>query len=132
VFKLFVSFPGECQGVGLLILRIGVASVVVRDLPEGFTTESSWLMVLVRAVLALVISIGFLTPIAAVAGCVIEVFGLHGSGSVSESLATFSIVDMAALALAGPGAYSLDARLFGRRLIVFPPEDEARFRHWRQ
>jgi hypothetical protein len=132
VFKLFVSFPGEWQGVGLLILRLGVASVVLRDLPEGFMTGSSWLVVLVRAVLALVISIGFLTPIASVAGCVIEVLGLHGSGSVSEALAIFAIVDMAALALAGPGAYSLDARFFGRRLIVFPPEDEARFRHWRQ
>ena len=31
------------------------------------------------------------------------------------------IVDAAALALLGPGAHSLDARLFGRREIFIPP-----------
>ena len=30
----------------------------------------------------------------------------------------------AALALLGPGAYSVDARLFGRRLLVVPPRKD--------
>jgi hypothetical protein len=28
-----------------------------------------------------------------------------------------------ALALLGPGAYSIDARIFGRRVIILPPDD---------
>ena len=34
-----------------------------------------------------------------------------------------SSLDAAALAMLGPGAYSLDARRFGRRVIHFPPEE---------
>ena len=40
--------------------------------------------------------------------------------------ATVLILSMpvaAALALLGPGAYSIDARVFGRRVIVLPPDD---------
>jgi hypothetical protein len=32
----------------------------------------------------------------------------------------FSIVNTAALAVLGPGAYSLDARIFGRRIVSLP------------
>jgi hypothetical protein len=32
------------------------------------------------------------------------------------------VVDATAIALLGPGAFSLDARLFGRREILIPPD----------
>ena len=35
----------------------------------------------------------------------------------------FTIVDTAALGLLGPGGYSLDARLFGRRRVVLATDD---------
>jgi hypothetical protein len=36
-----------------------------------------------------------------------------------------SMLNSAALALLGPGAYSMDARLFGRREIVLPHSDRS-------
>ena len=36
----------------------------------------------------------------------------------------FPIIDAAALALLGPGAYSVDARLFGRRVTVIAPRKD--------
>jgi uncharacterized membrane protein YphA (DoxX/SURF4 family) len=34
------------------------------------------------------------------------------------------ILNAAALTLLGPGAYSVDARLFGRRVILVPPHTD--------
>jgi hypothetical protein len=37
----------------------------------------------------------------------------------------FSIVATAALGLLGPGAYSLDARMFGRRRVILSTDDSS-------
>lgn len=70
--------------------------------------------------------IGFLTPFAS---------GLAGLGSISLLMSwvpplpnlldttislIFAIIISAAIFLLGPGAFSLDARLFGRREIIIP------------
>jgi hypothetical protein len=44
----------------------------------------------------------------------------EASGLVDRLAAVILLVDAAALALLGPGALSLDARLFGRREIIIP------------
>jgi hypothetical protein len=38
-------------------------------------------------------------------------------------IALLGILNALALALLGPGAFSLDARIFGRRLLVLPDDD---------
>jgi hypothetical protein len=35
-----------------------------------------------------------------------------------------AVLDATAMMFLGPGAYSLDARLFGRKRIVLPPRDD--------
>jgi uncharacterized membrane protein YphA (DoxX/SURF4 family) len=72
--------------------------------------------------------IGILTPVAAglaaLAGLTIAFFLLPPAipnvlgGTPAVILVALTAV---AVALLGPGAYSLDARLFGRREIVIPP-----------
>jgi hypothetical protein len=42
-------------------------------------------------------------------------------GFTSLFLASIVLVDALVLALLGPGAYSLDSYLFGRRMVVLPP-----------
>jgi len=37
----------------------------------------------------------------------------------------FAIVDTAALGLLGPGGYSLDLRMFGRRRVVLATDDSS-------
>lgn len=72
--------------------------------------------------------IGFLTPVACI---------LLGLGSIATAFSPFPpdthsilanglpilfvMVFAVAVTLLGPGAYSLDARLFGRREVIIPP-----------
>jgi uncharacterized membrane protein YphA (DoxX/SURF4 family) len=48
-------------------------------------------------------------------------FLMTGANNHTSALAAFNLAAIsAALALLGPGAFSLDARLFGRREIIIP------------
>ncbi len=68
--------------------------------------------------LALSVALGFLTPVLSILGCVVQGASIFGAGHTG--LAVMQVLNFSALALLGPGAYSLDARFFGRRVIVFP------------
>jgi uncharacterized membrane protein YphA (DoxX/SURF4 family) len=75
----------------------------------------------------LALLIGFLTPLASAAATigylVTGVSRLLASGTPRDSYA-FTALNLAVMSLAlvllGPGAFSLDARLFGRREIIIP------------
>ncbi len=94
--RLFSTFPGGVPGVGLLLLRavVGGWSILHGGIPA----------IAAGGLLA----IGFLTPLAA--GLSVAILGF------SDARWLVSL----ALALLGPGAFSLDARLFGRREIIIP------------
>lgn len=114
-------FPQGPPGIGLLLLRVSVAVALLVDgglagaLPGG-----AWPAIVLAAALCL----GVLTPIVAticgVAGIAV-LLGVDGDGIAA--LAVIAALAATALALLGPGAYSLDARLFGRRLLALPPND---------
>jgi uncharacterized membrane protein YphA (DoxX/SURF4 family) len=63
---------------------------------------------------------GFLTPFAAALALVFRVVAWASLGDHGIELHAVAILDALALALLGPGEYSVDAYRFGRR-IVLPP-----------
>jgi len=115
-------FPSGSPGFALLLLRLFVGAVFVSDaLTTGAALSGVSICVLVGCALAVIA--GYLTPIAAVLASVTEA-AIAPLAHVS-SLTLHSIAPMViaiALALLGPGAYSLDARIFGRRLMEFGPD----------
>lgn len=118
--KLFSMFPRGAPGLALLLLRLFVGAVLVGD---AVTVVSALNVILVCMLVAcaLAVVVGFMTPIAAVLAALIEAIGLNAL-FIQLALHSFApIVIGIALALLGPGAYSLDARLFGRRLMEFGP-----------
>jgi len=74
---------------------------------------------IVGAAAGLLILGGLWTPLAGVLAGIVEVWiGLsHGTQSSALFLATLGI----SLAMIGPGAWSIDARLYGRKQLL-PPE----------
>ena len=84
---------------------------------------AGWLAIAVGAAIVA----GFLTPAASAAATVgylmtgISSFLMtEGNNRISTSAAFTLAAISAALVLLGPGAFSIDARLFGRREIIIP------------
>jgi putative oxidoreductase len=117
--RLFSNFARGSPGVGLLLLRVvagvGLVSHAVLRLGTGLPVKSATIEVFTIA-LGLLLFVGFWTPIA---GFLIMVFAVWGAFTrpgdpwANILLATIGI----ALALIGPGAFSIDARRFGWKRI---------------
>ena len=113
--RLFSTFPGGRPGVGLLLLRVVTSMAMLMEAWKLATADQwRWPMIAIACVAlasAALLLAGFLTPFAAAAAAVAA---LAGSSPSVVSIAAFA----AAIVLLGPGAFSVDARLFGRREIV--------------
>jgi uncharacterized membrane protein YphA (DoxX/SURF4 family) len=87
----------------------------------------AWALGLVTIAGGVCLVAGFLTPGAGVCaglGTIVIVWSdspvLAGGLTIDSVTGFFVLADAAALVLLGPGALSMDARLFGRREIVIP------------
>ena len=115
-------FPPRGPGIGLLLLRISVAATFVLIVANRTDVSSIHPLFAGALVVSLCLTIGVLTPYLSFVVCVYALANLFGVGSHLDELVLASLfVNAASLALLGPGAYSLDARLFGRRVVVVPP-----------
>lgn len=114
---MFLAFPGGSAGVGLVLLRLSVAGSLTTML-LGSTVVGAWMLFLTILV-SIGLCAGFLTRILAGLSILAVIINLV-SESVAPPLAILNLADAIALALIGPGAFSVDARLFGRRTVVLP------------
>jgi hypothetical protein len=122
VQRLFSMFPSGAPGLALLLLRLSVASSLLFEDYAHRSTLPGWCHMVV-ILISLVVSVGYLTPIVAAAALVCHalLWFVVGAGSGAAPLTVIFALDALALALLGPGSYSLDSRRFGRRLVVLQP-----------
>jgi hypothetical protein len=123
--RLFSMFPTGAAGIALALLRLTAAAMLLMiAFPRGGFVLPQWAFAGL-SVLAVFFFLGAFTPILCTLCCCIElaaVFSLRGADAVHM---VFSIVDTAALGLLGPGGYSLDARMFGRRRVILSTDDDS-------
>ena len=122
--RLFSTFARGWPGVGLLLLRLVVGIALAW---RAIDKLSSTAPINVIAVLAIAISAGLLlliglwTPVAGAAVVLIELRRILlklDDPWISVLMGTMAL----ALALLGPGFWSLDARLYGWKVIHLPPQ----------
>lgn len=136
LLRLFSAFPGGWPGLGLLLLRWAVGIVALLQgafyLADSATsTVSMRLGGLVGLAAGMALLIGVLTPLAGIVaglgvlGTGFSMFAAPMPNLLDEKLPVILTAIMgAAIAFLGPGAFSLDARLFGRREIIIPPRSK--------
>ena len=117
--RLFSMFPGGWPGGGLLLLRLVVGMLLLHDgiagLMETPHPASVWLQVIAAGEGVFLLA-GLWTPVTGVLLAVTELgIVLTGTDQLRNAvlLATMGIV----LAVLGPGGWSIDARLFGRKRL---------------
>jgi len=118
VQRLFSSFADGSPGAGLLLLRLLTGVGLLYCLIRSAWTAPYFAMLppLVAAGAGVLLLLGLYTPIAGVVAAIVETwiaFSHPGNLIASVGLICLGL----SLALIGPGAWSIDARLFGRKQI---------------
>jgi uncharacterized membrane protein YphA (DoxX/SURF4 family) len=120
VQRLFSIFPAGSPGVALIVLRSIVAVRVFAEARTHSTTDCAIPLDILASVVGLSLFLGFLTPYCAAICCVAEFMLVAMSWTPDEFSLWMSALTSGSVAVLGPGAYSVDAKIFGRRLIEVP------------
>ncbi len=128
--RLYSTFPGGWAGLGLLLLRAAIGGTLIL-LASAYLPQLQELRLATFAVCLLAFAsgtallVGFLTPVAN-SLVVLGGMGMAFSWLPAPNWTLFNchpltldaLIVATASALLGPGAFSLDARLFGLRKVI--------------
>jgi hypothetical protein len=123
------NFPDGPAGVGLLLARaaLGVVCLLQGRCYLINADAAGWMVGVGTLALGGFFAIGLLTPVVAIFGIVgglLVAFSVIPDCASTLSHSNYALLLVATtlveILLAGPGAYSIDARLFGRREVIIP------------
>ena len=118
--RLYSTFAGGWPGIGLLLMRLVIGSVLlVRATSQPWSDPPATLTFASFAGPGLLLVAGLWTPLAGMAVAAIQLSQILTSEDVFAPLMAATMGG--ALAMLGPGRWSLDARLFGWKRIEAPP-----------
>jgi putative oxidoreductase len=118
--RLFSTFPGAWPGFALLLLRCAAAATLIEHTHYGqwVSLEPGVLLMhgLTLITATLLIS-GLWTPAAGLAQALLQLYSnFRGAAAADLNHMLWATVGLC-VAMLGPGAWSVDSRLFGRRRI---------------
>jgi uncharacterized membrane protein YphA (DoxX/SURF4 family) len=127
--RLYSMFPSGAPGVGLLLLRLVIAGSLQFDSAGYLTMPVQPALFAGLLVVSVALVVGVLTPWFALAAVSIEAARLLSGAASAATVTWLCPFGAVGLALLGPGAYSLDARLFGRRRVLVDSRSASDDRH---
>ena len=119
--RLFSTFPNSWPGVGLLLLRGCLATALIYFGTAGLWNPSKTIVVaqgVIAAAGAIFLLGGLWTPVMGALVALDEVFValvLYSPVRENTWIHIFLAILAVSVAMLGPGAWSIDARLFGRK-----------------
>ena len=124
--RLFSTFANGWPGIGLLLLRILTGAILIY-FGVANVLEAASLTIIVPQIIGVGMGIlllaGLWTPVAGVLAAIVKVWIASSrvwSHSGNPWIPLLQAVLSTVLAMVGPGAWSIDARLFGRKRIDMP------------
>jgi putative oxidoreductase len=121
--RLFSTFPDGWPGLGLALFRLGAGLSLIYCAFTGVTgAAGDWLsfgLCVVAALGGVLLLIGLWTPLAGIVVAIDELWRAlspNFSQPPDRWVHILLAVLAAGVAMLGPGAWSVDARLFGRKL----------------
>jgi len=115
--RLYSTFPGAWPGFALLLLRcVAAAALIAYASVGGWRSLEPALLLMHGLTIIVAISLigGLWTPLAGIAQALLQLYSNIATADSSHML--WAAVGLC-VAMLGPGACSVDSRLFGRRRI---------------
>jgi hypothetical protein len=110
-------FPVGAVGLALLAMRLSVSALLLLLVFGGSSTTFPWWEILLVYGIVASLCLGFYTPVSSVVCAFVELAALPAlKGANALHLVVYVLLSFS-MAIFGPGGFSIDARLFGRRLI---------------
>jgi putative oxidoreductase len=119
VQRLFSIFPNGWPGRGLLVLRLAAGGILLANCSAWLASgphHEAIAPAIVGIAAGLLMLIGLWTPV----GSILAVISQSWTSFLSDLMPQTTILVLSisvAVAMLGPGAWSIDARLFGRHRL---------------
>lgn len=119
--RLFSTFPNGRPGTGLLLLRVASGLLLLQRVVNrhGNAHHLGEISLAVSAVIAILLLLGLWTPVDGVILAAAEIPALLQGADDPRILICLMVLGLS-ISMLGPGAFSVDAVIFGRHRLDLP------------